>query len=135
MTINSRAKGHAFEREIVKQLRDELGQIVDEPIKRILDQYREVELPDIVVPPFAIECKRYAKGNTYRPEWWTQVTLASEKAGLTPALVYRYDRQQIQCVIPLYAINPEYPRTNECQAIVDWCDFVMIMRENIVASA
>ena len=134
MKINSRTKGHSFEREIVRDLRDELGTIIDQPIKRILDQYREHELPDIFVPPFAIECKRYAKGYTYRTEWWDQVTLASEKAGLIPALIYRYDRQQIQCVVPLYAINPEYPRTNEVKATVDWPDFVLIVRENILAS-
>ena len=38
--VNSRRKGLNFEREIVNQLRAELGKIVDEPIKRILDQYR-----------------------------------------------------------------------------------------------
>ena len=133
LKINSRAKGHAFEREIVNDLRDELGHVVDKPINRILDQYREGELPDIFLPPFAIECKRYAKGFTFKSAWWDQVTLAAEKADLIPALVYRFDRQQVQCVVPIYAINPMYPQKNCSQATVSWVDFMMILREHIAA--
>lgn len=131
---DSRRKGHAFEREIVNQLRSELGSVVDEPIKRILDQYRESRLPDIIVPPFAIECKRYARGCGLKTEWWDQVVAAAEHANLIPALVYRFDRQQVQCVLPLYAINDDLPRTNECRATVDWFEFVMLMRENLASS-
>lgn len=133
---DSRRKGHAFEREIVNQLRTELGAVVDEPIKRILDQYRESRLPDVIVPPFAIECKRYAYGKSgmYKNEWWDQVVFAADHANLIPALVYRYDRQQTQCVIPLYAINRELPRDTDCKAVVDWFDFIMIMRENLASS-
>lgn len=131
---DSRRKGHAFEREIVNQLRSELGSVVDEPIKRILDQYRERRLPDIIVPPFAIECKRYARGCGFKTEWWDQVVAAAEHANLIPALVYRFDRQQVQCVLPLYAINDDLPRTNECRATVDWFEFVMLMRENLASS-
>jgi Holliday junction resolvase len=131
---DSRRKGHAFEREIVNQLRSELGSVVDEPIKRILDQYRESRLPDIIVPPFAIECKRYARGCGFKTEWWDQVVAAAEHANLIPALVYRFDRQQVQCVLPLYAINDDLPRTNECRATVDWFEFVMLMRENLASS-
>lgn len=131
---DSRRKGHAFEREIVNQLRSELGSVVDEPIKRILDQYRESRLPDIIVPPFAIECKRYARGCGFKTEWWDQVVSAAEHANLIPALVYRFDRQQVQCVLPLYAINDNLPRTNECRATVDWFEFVMLMRENLASS-
>lgn len=130
---DSRTKGAAFEREVASQLRAELGKVVDAPINRVLDQYREQGLADIIVPPFAIECKRYAKGSNFRQEWWEQVEHAAEKADLIPALVYRFDRQATQCVVPLYAINPDMPRTTECKATLDWFDFVMIMRENIVA--
>ena len=131
-----RRKGHGFEREIVNALRSELGSVVDEPIKRILDQYRQSRLPDIIVPPFAIECKRYRNGKAgmYSNAWWDQVVAAAEHADLIPALVYRYDRQQTQCVIPLYAINPDLPRVNDCKAVVDWFDFVMLMRENLASS-
>lgn len=130
---DSRRKGHAFERETVNRLRSDLGSVVDEPIKRILDQYRESRLPDIIIPPFAIECKRYARGCGYKPEWWDQVVAAAEHANLIPALVFRYDRQQTQCVLPLYAINEDLPRINDCKATVDWFDFVMIVRENLAA--
>lgn len=131
---DSRRKGHSYEREIVNQLRSELGSVVDEPIKRILDQYRESRLPDIIVPPFAIECKRYARGGMYKNEWWDQVVTAADHASLIPALIYRYDRQPTQCVIPLYVINPELPRVNDCKAVVDWFDFVMLVRECLASN-
>jgi len=131
--VNSRRKGLNFEREIVNQSRAELGKIVDEPIKRILDQYRENSLPDIFVPPFAIECKRYARGGMYHQEWWDQVVVAADEHNLIPALVYRFDRQPTYCVVPLYAINPDFPSTNDCKAVIDWFDFVMIVREKIAS--
>lgn len=131
--VNSRRKGMSFESSIISELRHELGDCVDEPIKRILDQYREVDLPDVIVEPFAIECKRYARGGTFKQDWWDQVVASSKKARLMPALVYKFDRQPIQCVLPLYAINTDYPEKYECKAIVDWLDFIMIVRENIAA--
>jgi len=35
--------------------------------------------------------------------------------------------------VPLYAINPDFPSTNDCKAVIDWFDFVMIVREKIAS--
>ena len=131
--VNSRTKGHSYEREIVNLLREELGTIVDEPIKRILDQYRENCLPDIVVGPLAIECQRYSQGCVPHRAWWDQVVAAGKANDLIPALVYRFDRAKTLCVVPLYAINPDLPRSTESRATMDWNDFVMVMRENLAS--
>ena len=129
--VNSRRKGHNFEREVVNLLRDELGEIVDEPIKRVLDQYRESTLPDIVISPFAIECKRYSRGCCPHREWWDQVVAAATAHDLIPALVYKFDRQKTQCILPLYAINSDYPKNTNVRMTMDWEDFVMNVREEL----
>lgn len=69
----------------------------------------------------------------YHQEWWDQVVVAADEHKLIPALVYRFDRQPTQCVVPLYAINPDFPRANDCKAVIDWFDFVMIVRETIAS--
>lgn len=131
--VNSRTKGHSYEREIVNLLREELGTIVDEPIKRILDQYRQNNLPDIVVGPFAIECKRYNRGCAPHQAWWDQVVAAGEANNLIPALVYRFDRAKTLCVLPLHAINSDYPKSTESRVTLEWNDFVMVMRETLAS--
>lgn len=90
MTINSRNKGSAFEREIAAHLHDELGIT----FKRDLDQYRQSGLGDLICDepfPFLLELKRYAKGNGCQFAWWQQANRAAVAIGKRPVVIYKYD--------------------------------------------
>jgi Holliday junction resolvase len=128
---NSRTKGHSFERDVARLLRDELGDIVDTDIKRILDQTRESELGDIEIHDFVVECKRYAPQASPAEAWWDQVWAAATKSGKHPLLVYKFDRVPIRCVVPFYLLNPDYPKKREYRAEMDFENMAMIMREYI----
>ena len=74
--INSRTKGAAFERLIVRKINACLQQQgLEDRVSRNFDQSWKAGLADIYFRNFAIECKRYGKSNTnmYRQEWWDQV--------------------------------------------------------------
>lgn len=88
MPINSRAKGHNFEREIGSLLREELG--VD--IQRNLVQSRNGGVDLIGLDGWAIECKRSKK---YSPSWWKQAAEQAVKAEALPVLIYKLDYQPI----------------------------------------
>jgi hypothetical protein len=49
----------------------------------------------------------------YKNEWWKQ---AVESAGdnLIPILIYKYDRKQIMCVIPLFLVTSVDTPNWEC---------------------
>lgn len=103
---NSRTKGAAFEREIAKALFLELGI----GFKRDLQQYQEANHSDLIPDdpdfPFELELKRYATGPINGPDkWWQQVTAAAAKTGKQPALIYKYDRQPVRCVVELQGIR------------------------------
>ena len=103
--VNGRAKGHSFERDVRNRLRDALGS----DFRRVLDQWAEPGLPDLVCDdtdfPFVIECKRYQKTSAFAdPAWWDQVCVAAQKAGKLPALVYKGDRLQERWRVPVEAI-------------------------------
>ena len=103
---NSREKGHAFERTICKVIGEWISEHVGDEItlRRNLAQYQTSALGDIEHAPFIFECKRYAKGNWHRQEWWDQVCRAADQR-LIPVLVYRFDRQETKFVFPLWAIS------------------------------
>ena len=61
MAINSRTKGANFEREIGNLLQEKLS--LTNPVKRILEQTRTKELPDLKMGRWCIECKRYGPGS------------------------------------------------------------------------
>ena len=103
---NSRTKGASFEREIAKMLFLELGIT----FKRDLRQYQEAEhgdlIPDDPAFPFELELKRYADGPiSGTDKWWQQVTTAANKTGKRPALIYKYDRQPVRCVVELQGVR------------------------------
>ena len=103
---NSRTKGASFEREVAKLLLLELGIT----FKRDLRQYQEADhgdlIPDNLAFPFELELKRYADGPiSGTNKWWQQVTTAAAKTGKLPALIYRYDRQPIRCVVELQGVR------------------------------
>lgn len=90
----SRTKGHSFERTIAKELRDATGV---GSIRRGL-QYRDgSDAPDVVCPPFHIECKRQAR---------VSIEAALEQAveacadDLTPVAVTKKDRGKV--IVSMY---------------------------------
>ena len=106
--VNSRNKGAAFERVIVNKINTLLeSKGLDTRVKRNLDQYQTKGMADIYWDKFAIECKRYKAGGKktmYKNEWWQQ---AIDSAGddLIPLLIFKYDRREPMCVIPLYLVT------------------------------
>ena len=93
MAINSRTKGANFEREIGNLLQEKLS--LTNPVKRILEQTRTKELPDLKMGRWCIECKRYGPGSDPLDEWWDQVIASSRPSGL-PALIYKFNRKPIK---------------------------------------
>ena len=93
MAINSRTKGANFEREIGNLLQEKLS--LTNPVKRILEQTRTKELPDLKMGRWCIECKRYGPGSDPLDEWWDQVISSSRPSGL-PALIYKFNRKPIK---------------------------------------
>ena len=121
--VNSRNKGAAFERTIVKLINDFCEKRgFDETVKRNLDQYQNKGMADIYWRNFAIECKCYAgKGSTFAQEkWWAQ---ACESAGskLIPVLIYKYNRNKPRYVLPAALMFKDMPLSNQ-SVIVGYVD-------------
>jgi len=126
--INGRAKGHAFERELIKKFHDEFGECASH-LKRNLDQYQTAGKADIEFHNLMIEAKRYASGHWYKHDWWEQ---AKTSAGDThiPVLIYKYDRQPIKMVFPL-SIMSDYEMKTAETITVDWETGILLMRESL----
>jgi hypothetical protein len=121
--VNSRNKGAAFERVIVRLINEFCEKRgLDETVKRNLDQYQSKGMADIYWRNFAIECKCYAgKGSTFAQEkWWAQ---ACESAGedLIPVLIYKYNRNKARYVLPAALLMNEVPLSNQ-SVIVGYVD-------------
>ena len=93
MAINSRTKGANFEREIGNMLVEQLD--LKQPVKRILEQTRTKELPDLKLGRWCLECKRYGDGAEPSQDWWNQV-LSATGEGEFPALIYKFNRRPIK---------------------------------------
>ena len=104
MSINSRQKGAAYERQIAGRL---LG-LTGITFKRDLEQYRQGERGDLIPDdpkwPFILELKRYAKGNGCRPEWRRQACAAANAAGKFPCVIFKFDRMDDRVSVPVAAI-------------------------------
>ena len=101
---NSRRIGAGFEQKVARMLLDELNI----HFKRNLEQYREVDLGDLICDEdnwkWVIECKRRKSGTTYSMDWWEQVTTAAQKQDKMPVLIYQLNRSPIRCVVDLNEI-------------------------------
>ena len=114
MPINSRTKGAAFERLIVRKINDCLAKEgIEDRVARNFDQSWKAGLADIYFRNFAIECKRYGKSNTnmYKQEWWEQV-LKSAGQDFIPILIYKFDRKAIYAVVPAWLVTSA-PKNNQ----------------------
>lgn len=127
--INGRAKGHAFERDLIKIFREEFGSCADH-LKRNLEQYQDKGHGDIVFHNLMIEAKRYAKGNWHKDEWWDQACESARDAYI-PILIYKFDYQPVRMVFPLKALaGDQYQSVNGNQTITtEFHTGIMIMRE------
>ena len=126
MTINSRNKGAAFERQIANALIEDLN--LKNPVKRILEQTRTKELPDLMLGTWCIECKAYGAGAEPRPDWWDQVLASSSGQGLKPALVYKFNNRPIKVRVLANSINKEIKNSLVTVDLL-WPDFIQIMLE------
>ena len=126
MSINSRNKGAAFERQIANALINDLN--LKNPVKRILEQTRTKELPDLMLGRWCIECKAYGAGAEPRPDWWEQVLASSNQEGLRPALVYKFNNRPIKVRVPLYSVNPSLDKDNSNTCDLLWKDFVYLIK-------
>lgn len=105
----SRNKGAAFERRVISELREIMGDmLIPRDLRRNLSQFQEVDLADIELEPFSIECKNYAKGNWYQKDWLEQCNRAAAKSNMIPILIWKYDRLPIRVTMPIYAVNSEW---------------------------
>ena len=126
MSINSRNKGAAFERQIANALIEDLN--LQNPVKRILEQTRTKELPDLMLGTWCIECKAYGAGAEPRPYWWDQVLASSSGQGLKPALVYKFNNRPIKVRVLANSINKEI-KNNLVTVDLLWPDFIQIILE------
>ena len=104
---DSRNKGAAFERDIVKRLNIFFeAQNIDVRCKRNLDQYQAKNLCDITIPGYAIECKAYKDGWWFQKAWWEQVCTAAGND--IPALVWKFNNKPIRVTLPMSVFSPSY---------------------------
>ena len=125
MAINSRTKGANFEREIGNLLVEQLG--LTQPVKRILEQTRTKELPDLKLGRWCLECKRYGDGSEPSQDWWDQV-LAATGEGEFPALIYKFNRRPIKVRLLASSINPLIQNKLITVDLL-WDDFIEIILE------
>ena len=123
---NSRNKGASFEREVANLLTNDLNLTIN--IRRILEQTREKNLPDLMLGRWYLECKRYGSGAEPLDAWWKQVLEATKNKGI-PALVYKFDRRPIKVRVPLGAINPSLHLDSPFTADLLWDDFIFLLKE------
>ena len=126
LSINSRNKGAAFERQIAKALIEDLD--LKNPVKRILEQTRTKELPDLMLGTWCIECKAYGTGAEPRPDWWDQVLTSSNQHNLKPALVYKFNNRPIKVRILASSLNKDI-KNDLVTVDLLWPDFIQIILE------
>ena len=113
--VNSRTKGHNFERHIVNLINKYLkSQNIDQRVNRNLDQQMYAGQADIYWDNFAIECKRYNKNASimFKQDWWDQVCVSAGD-DLLPILIYKYDRRPIYLAMPIYLMSGRQKANND----------------------
>ena len=126
---DSRNKGAAFERDIVKRINAFADQhALGFTCKRNLDQYQTADLCDIQIPNHAIECKAYKSGWWFAPAWWEQVCAACGDD--TPVLIYKFNNKAIRVCLPLYAINENMARDNSRTAVITLDEWFDLLKES-----
>lgn len=101
--INSRAKGAAAERQLIKDLGDFLGEELAGGLKRNLEQSRRGGHDVSGLGGWAVEVKRYRTMSDAALEriWDGQVIAQAVKVRLRPALAYRGDFKPWRVRVPI----------------------------------
>tara|TARA_A100001391_G_scaffold122056_1_gene83248 strand:- start:1011 stop:1421 length:411 start_codon:yes stop_codon:yes gene_type:complete len=129
---DSRQKGAAFERDIVRRINAFASDnALGFACKRNLDQYQTADLCDIKIPGHSIECKAYKSGWWYAPAWWNQVCEACGDD--IPVLIYKFNNKPIRVCVPLYAINENLPRNNARTAVITLDEWFELLKSAFLA--
>jgi Holliday junction resolvase len=89
----ARAKGARAEREVLRLLGAELGEV----LTRNLEQTRGGGADCLCIKGFAVEVKRQEQLS--RPAWWRQACEQAARTGAEPLLLYRRSREPWQAFI------------------------------------
>lgn len=90
---SSREKGRRAEIALCKLLTDELGI----EVKRNVDQARAGGADCLMVPGYAIECKRTEALS--RPKWWAQACRQAAIHRVEPLVMYRQSRKEWRALV------------------------------------
>lgn len=131
MGAMSRRKGAAFEREVAKLIRDNLGY----ECKRNLEQYQQGGDDLSGVPGWSIECKRYA--NCVPSDirlFWLQCEAQAVAKGLRPVLIVKQDRKPIQVFINWMGPGSDCYEPSDHNSVAEisfdlWCGIVREIEE------
>lgn len=94
----SRRKGHDFEREFCRWVRDEFGIEFGRNLKQA---YCAQEGDTDPLGPFLPECKSYkAVTRGAKRKWYAQAVESAKKKGLIPLLVYKVPQQGWMACLP-----------------------------------
>ncbi len=101
--INSRQKGAAAERELIKELQDHLGDEIAGRMKRNLEQFRKGGHDITGLPGWAIEVKRYKRLSDadLNRFWERQVVDQALRVKCRPVLAYKGDYKPWRVRIPI----------------------------------
>jgi hypothetical protein len=100
MGASQRRKGAAGEREALKLLGLELGEM----LQRNLQQTREGGADCLCIKGFAVEVKRQERLS--RPSWWRQACEQARRVGAEPMVLYRRSREPWQALI--HTVDEKY---------------------------
>ncbi|MFP4146566.1 MAG: hypothetical protein ACLFSI_02505 [Halorhodospira sp.] len=125
MGARERRKGAEAERELVRELRELIG----EDVERNLDQPRGGG-GDVLLPGWSVEAKRVRS----RPQliaWWAQAV--AQAGDRWPALAYRLDRRPWRVRVPLAVLAESAGPVEEVEWTVELSltAFAAIVREEV----
>jgi len=137
--INSRAKGAAAERELIKELQQHLGDEIAGRMKRNLEQSRKGGHDIAGLPGWAIEVKRYKRLSEadLARFWDRQVVDQAIRVKGRPALAYKGDFRPWRVRVPIALLREfggdwtqEWSCKSEWTADVSLEAFASVLREH-----
>lgn len=127
---NSRAKGAAAEREVVRILKPILGDM-----HRNWQMQAAVGGADLYGPGiegWAVEIKRQ---KAYSRSWWTQAAVQADRSGMKPVLIYRLDRGRWRALMSLHDLRPDLKDFSQVEMNLEaWANLVARERDAAVES-
>lgn len=86
-------------------MREYCGDVIDENVKRNLEQVRNGGHDIVGLGDWAVEVKRYkTAGDADIKTWWEQAERQADDVNKTPVLAYRLDRREWRVRVPLYIL-------------------------------